>query len=464
MTYKVGILQKTVKSLREWKKGKNSVYWDHDLFPGVIMKFPDDLLTRSKFVDPARVKDTLKAFVVQTISHPKAKTKPETIDWLFAYGDKDEISIKADPKWTQILEDLADHTEEVVIRPNEAVILYFKGSILGIADEPGVYEINKDNRIPGLEFAYVQLNEIREYKDQSGMVISQDGILWGLPYSQGPLVTASDNPEFGGIKVKVGANGKYLLQVENVEKLFTDLIGSSKVQTSNDLAKFVSGEIKESFARQMASRTYETIYGNSQFLGEAIKNDPILINRLGDYGLKVNKTTIAKLSVDPSRKDFIERLVNAKDLEESLLKKSSTKGELTDLDAELEKERKLAELRKLRATTSEERYEKEFEHSLEKDKIQTQGSVEAQVEMAKGEGKLARETLNNTKELLGAMQGVNVNSTPRQSSASPQSSPPAQASPSSGPAGETKFCMYCGQKVPIEAGFCFKCGKQLPNM
>ncbi len=455
MRTKVGILRKTVKALREWSKGKNTIYWDHDLFPGIIMRFPDDLLTRTKYMDPTRVKDTLKAYVVQTICHPKAKTKPETVDQIFAYGNLDAIQVKSKPEWQQMLYDLADHTEEVVVRPNEAVILYHKGSILGVAFEPGVYTIDRDNRVPGLEFAYVQTNEIREYRNPKGEVISQEGILWGLPYMEGPLVKAAEDPEYSKVKIKIGANGNYLLQVEDVEKLFTQLIGSAKIQSSNDLAMMISGEIKEGFMRQMASRTYETVYGNSQFLGEAIKNDPILVNRLRDYGLRVNKVSIKTISIDPSKKEFIDRIVNAGDLEAKILNKSSSTVEMSSLDAELEKERKLAELRKLRATTSEERFEKEFEHTLKKDMVQTEGSVSAQVEAAKAEGQIARETLNSTKELLGAMQGVNVGGagTPRQSSA-----------PSAEPEGENKFCMYCGQNLPIEAGFCFKCGKQQPQI
>ncbi|MCE7748138.1 MAG: hypothetical protein GPJ51_07055 [Candidatus Heimdallarchaeota archaeon] len=446
------ILNRVTSNVADWVKGKNTIYWDHDLFPGIIFKFPDSLVKRSLDVSAMTA---IKSYVNMVVPD-----KSSLVDSILEFGDMSAAEIKSTKEWNEILSHLSRNLRQIMVRTNEAVIIYWKGQVLDIAEEPGVYDIDRGKQIPGIELVYISTQELREQVDpKTGKTISQEGLLWGCGYQQGPAILIADDPEYANLRVKVGVNGAMTLKVANPEAFFNNLVGSDEIDSSFDLAKVLGLEINQAFARQMTSRNYKMIVSNFQFLGDAISEDSLLKERLEEYGLNIEKMYIKGVTPDPEKAEFISKVIDSSlDIDEIMERK------------EMEKKIRLAEtkeavaihegnLRRTEVVTSEEQIAKDLE--LERDiaakKEEAESYVvertgDAEVEKAKTAAQAAEKAIDHTKDLLksvGASRGVQV-----------VQPGVAVSQPTDKPEEEGRFCMFCGTKIPMEAEFCFKCGKE----
>jgi len=434
---KVHLLKKVSASVTDWVKGKNTIYWDHDLFPGIVFKFPDSLIRSS--TKEVSAQTALRSFVNMVVPN-----KVDLVERIFAFGNLSPAEIKSTPEWNELLKALSNNLRQIMVRLGESAIIYWKGRLLDIATEPGVYDIDRSKQIPGIEIVYIATHELREHRDpKTGRVISTEGLLWGFSYHEAPPIKISNDPEYQKIKIRFGVNGTIILKIVDPAAFFINLVGNRTLETEADLIKMLAVEINQAFARQMASRSYQMIAENYQFLSDLIKSDPVLTENLKKYGIAIQQLYIKGVKPEPAKEEFIQQILEAAlDMEEILARKKLEKKLKRDLELE-----RLKQLQKLESET-----------------YVTKRTGDAEVEKAKTTAEMSKKAIEHTKDLLasvGSSKGVQVvqPGAVQQSAAEKQKEETKQET-----TGETKFCIYCGQKLPKEAKFCFACGKQQPEL
>ncbi|MHC5310275.1 SPFH domain-containing protein [Myroides sp. LJL116] len=198
------------------------------------------------------------------------------------------------------------NASKLIVSPGQGCILVYDGKVQDVLDTPGVYLLSSKN-IPfittllKLSQAFESEHKMHLYFFRTAEIVNQS---WG---TSNPIKYIDSQYN---IPIELGAYGNYSVRMEKQQELFTNVIGSKDVFTTEDLREIITGRIIASLTSYLAQSafSYNQIDAHLILMSEQIKAN--LNQTLDKLGLVLTDFQVESCSFDENTKEHIQKIAS----------------------------------------------------------------------------------------------------------------------------------------------------------
>ena len=198
------------------------------------------------------------------------------------------------------------NASKLIVSPGQGCILVYDGKVQDVLTEPGTYFIESDNHpfitnLLKLRQSFESEQKMHLYFFRTAEVVNQS---WGTP---SPIKYI--DPKYN-IPIQLGAYGNYSVKIANEELLFTNIIGSKNLFTTEDLREIITGRIQSSLTSYFAksSYSYNEIDAYMQEMSNQLKLN--INNTIAELGLALTNFQVESSSFDDKTQAHLEKIAS----------------------------------------------------------------------------------------------------------------------------------------------------------
>lgn len=198
------------------------------------------------------------------------------------------------------------NASKLIVSPGQGCILVYEGKVQDVLTEPGTYFIESDNHpfitnLLKLRQSFESEHKMHLYFFRTAEVVNQ---AWGTP---NPIKYIDPKYKF---PIQLGAYGNYSVKIANAELIFSNIIGSKDLFTTEDLREIITGRTLATLTSFLAKSaySYNDIDTNLYEMSESVRKD--INSSIETLGLTLTNFQIEAASFDEQTQEHIQKIAS----------------------------------------------------------------------------------------------------------------------------------------------------------